>query len=272
MRQPSNEQEQNFARAMNAEIPLRTDSYTPVPHSDFLQLIAQEIENSSYGLQIKARKIYTNLNGQKLVGFYSVGIRGVDTAPEFGLEMMLGYKNSYDKSMSAGLAAGLNVTICENGVVAGDMLSFRRKHTGEIRSELREHIQTAIINMRDGFDRLVLEVDIMKDYGLTLKQKAELMGIMYFEENMVTPNQLSIVKKEMNESENFKGDTLWDLYNNVTQALKTSHPLNHIEDHIKLHSFMRSVVGINPELPGVIEVDFEEVVEETVDQSGSTEG
>jgi hypothetical protein len=184
-----------------------------------------------------------------MVFFLGVKFAGMEADPEFGLEMMFGGKNSYDKSMAAALVAGASVMICTNGVIGGDMITFKRKHTGTIQEELIAQTTEGIVKMRDGFNNLVLEVDLMKDYGLTPRQKAELLGVMYFEENMVSPNQLSIIKKEMNESEYFRGDSLWDLYNNVTQSLKSSHPLSHIEDHIKLHRFMTSVAGISVETP-----------------------
>ena len=234
-----------YNRAMNAAIPARTESYSPIAHSFFLDTITREINNDG-GLEVTGQRIYTNLDGQKLVGYTSIKHRGMESDPEFGLELLLAYKNSYDKSMAAGLAAGVNVMVCGNGCVNGDMLSFRRKHTGNIQDELSLKVKEAIIAMKEGFSNLVLEIDIMRDYNLTAKQKAELMGVMYFEEDMVTPTQLSVIKKELTNSEHFRGNTLWDLYNNVTESFKSSHPFTHIEDHIKLHTFMCGVAGISP--------------------------
>jgi len=228
---------------MSALVPARTETYTPIPHSYFLNTIREQIESS--GMEVTRNNVYVNFNGNKLVGFTSVKFRGVETDPDFGLEMMLGYQNSYDKSMVAALVAGLNVMICSNGCIGGDMLTFKRKHTGTIEQELVQKTREAITSMRDGFSHLVLEVDIMRDYELTPKQKAEIMGVMYFEKELISPNQLSIVKREMKESPHFRGNTLWDLYNNVTESLKTSHTLNHIKDHIALHKFMCDVAGIN---------------------------
>jgi len=234
-----------YNRALNAPIPARTATYSPIGHAFFLDIISEEIRASGE-LELTGTNVFTNLNGQKMVGYTGVKQRRMETDPDFGLEMMIGYKNSYDKSMAAGLAAGASVMVCSNGIVSGDMLSFKRKHTGTIQEELAEKAREAITAMKDGFSNLVLEVDIMKDYNLTAKQKAELMGVMYFEENMVTANQLSVIKREMTKSEHFTGDTLWDLYNNITESFKSSHPLRHIEDHMNLHTFMKGVAGIVP--------------------------
>jgi hypothetical protein len=232
-------------RALTAPLPARTETYSPVPHAFFIDSLRDEINNAG-GLEVTGQRVYSSINGQKVVGFTSVKHRGMETDPEFGLEMMIGWQNSYDKSMAGALAAGVQVMVCSNGCIAGDMVAFKRKHTGTVQEELAEKAREAITKMKEGFGNLVLEIDIMKDFQLTDKQKAELMGVMYFEENMVTPNQLSVIKKEIKESDHFKGNTLWDLYNNVTESFKSSHPLRHIDDHMRLHQFMTGVAGILP--------------------------
>lgn len=227
--------------ALQAPVPAATSSYSPIPHSFFLEDLRDRV-NSRENLEVTGSRSYVNGHGTKLVNF--IYVRNVDETNDFGLEMMIGSKNSYDKSMAAALVAGASVMICSNGIVGGDMISFKRKHTGNIAEELNEKADIAIQSMIDGFTALTLDVEIMRNYDLTQREKAEILGVMYFEENMVTPNQLSIIKKEMEESDHFRGNTLWDLYNNVTESLKRSHPYTHIEDHIKLHGFMRNFAGI----------------------------
>lgn len=242
--------------AMSAAIPARTDTYSPIAHSDFLEGLSRKIGENR--MRITERKYYVNNNGNKLVGYYSIEDENLETDPDFGIQMMMGFKNSYDKSMTAALAAGANVMICSNGMISGDMVRFTRKHTGTIFEELQEKFSEAVQTMRTGFARMVLEVDLMKEFELTPRQKAEVLGVMYFEEGLVTPNQLSVVKRELRHSEHFKENTVWDLYNNVTESLKDSHPIRHIEDHIKVHTFMTGVAGINIEPDGeMIEAERE---------------
>jgi hypothetical protein len=247
--------------AMRATIPARTDTYSPIAHSDFLQTLREKISENH--MNVVGAKYYVNMNGQKLVGYYNIEDRGITTDPDFGIQMMMGFKNSYDKSMTAALAAGANVMICSNGMISGDMVRFTRKHTGTIYQELQAKMNEAVTTMRTGFARLTLEIDLMKDFELTQRQKAEILGVMYFEEGIVTPNQLSVIKKEVTDSEHFNGNTVWDLYNNITESLKDSHPIRHIEDHIKLHDFMTGVAGINVE-----DAVEEELVDEPVNGPG----
>ena len=51
---------------------------------------------------------------------------------------------------------------------------------------------------------------------------------------------MSIIKKELQFSKNFRhlGDTAftaYDLYNHITESLKTSSALHYINDHVKTH-------------------------------------
>ena len=231
----------SYLRATNALIPAQTESYSPVSHLEIMSAMMANLARQN--LTVIGRKLHVNGKGTKVIGFYDVE-DGTDFGKQHGMKMMLGYKNSYDKSMSLGIVAGASVWICSNGCISGDMLAFRRKHTGSIQTEMNERITEGIGIMKNDFGKLNLEVDIMKNYSLTPRQKSEILGVMYFEEEIVTPQQLSIVKKELKESEHFKDNTVWDLYNNVTEALKTSHPTNVISDHISLHGFMRGIVGI----------------------------
>lgn len=230
-------------RAMRAPIPAMTSTYSPIAHSEFLSELRHKLGENNY--EIKGQRLFVNGSGTKLVGFYDVQESGVVAPDDFGFRMSIGFKNSYDKSMTATLVVGATVIICSNGMISGDLITFRRKHTGSVLEELREKMQQGVLSMNASFARLVTDADIMRNYELTMRQKSEILGVMYFEKEIVTPTQLSIVKKELIGSESFRGNTLWDLYNNVTVALKKSHPLRYVEDHIRLHDFMSDIAGIS---------------------------
>jgi len=228
-------------RAMRASVPARTATYSPVSHSEIIEAIGTKTVDNN--LKIIGHSTHSNMLGTRVVGFFTV--EDMVNPDDSGIKMMFGYRNSYDKSMSVAFVAGGNVWICSNGLISGDLITFKRKHTGTVREELHEHIQTGINRMRDDFGRLRMEVDVIKAYPLTSRQKAEVLGVLYFENNIISPNQLGYVKHELANSEHFKDNTAWDLYNNVTQALKRSHPVDIIADHIKLHNFFRKIVGID---------------------------
>lgn len=242
---------------LRAPIPAQTESYSPVPHAEFLSKLTNKLGELNY--HVIDRRIYANNSNTQVIGFYDViKQENVENKENLEFAMSIGFKNSYDKTMSAAIVMGASVMICKNGMISGDLIAFKRKHTGSILVELDEKINTGVNKMNDSFQILISDANIMKSYSLSDRQKAEILGIMYFEKEIVTPTQLSIVKNELKESKTFRGNTVWDLYNHVTVALKKSHPLRYVEDHIKLHSFMtEDIVGIQREIIDVTEQENE---------------
>ena len=234
--------EASKSRALRAPLPARTNTYSPVSHLEVIDAIKANARTNN--LNIIRDRMYANTLGTRVTGFFDVE-DGSEFGNVHGLKMMFGYRNSYDKSMSVAFVAGASVWICGNGLISGDLMAFKRKHTGTVAEELNDKIQIGVNRMRNDFGRLNLEVDVMKNYDLTERQKAEILGVMYFERSLVTPTQLSIIKKELTQSEHFKEDNAWSLYNNVTESLKKSHPIDIIQDHIKLHGFMKEMTGMN---------------------------
>lgn len=232
------------AIALAAPVPAATSTYSPVSHAQISEAIRRNLDANN--LKLVRSRTYTNKFGTRVVQFHDVE-DDTDFGSNNGLKMMLCDRNSYDKSMSVGFAAGASVWVCGNGCISGDIISFRKKHTGDVVAQLDQAIIQGISNMRSEFTRLNMEVDIMKDFDLTPRQKAEILGVMYFERNLVTPTQLSIVKRELSASQHFREDNAWSLYNNVTEALKKSSPVDVITDHIKFHNFMREMTGITVE-------------------------
>ena len=79
----------------------------------------------------------------------------------------------------------------------------------------------------------------MKQVQITKRTKAELVGRMMLEEQFITSTQLSIISRELKaptHDYNAK-DSLWELYNYTTFAMKETHPSQWMESHIKAHKF-----------------------------------
>jgi hypothetical protein len=216
-------------------IPLSTSSYTPISHKEIIETIKEQLDIK--GFKIKTSNYKANNAGTKLIGYY--GIEHTDS--ELGL--MMAFRNSYDKTMSAGLAIGGQVWICENGMIAGDV-SLIRKHTGIANKIINNTIVSSIDKFEKSFESIIKDRNTMKDIEITKKTCSELLGRMYVEEQMITSAQLDIIKDGIYNSVNFKGDSAWDFYNNVTESLKISTVNNYLKDHINVHNFITKELAI----------------------------
>jgi hypothetical protein len=78
---------------------------------------------------------------------------------------------------------------------------------------------------------------------MTKRKQAQLLGILFAEYQILTTEQASIVRQQMDKPSYVFADnnSLWAFYNYVTLALQQSHPKTWMEDQRILHYFINSV-------------------------------
>ncbi len=129
----------------NAPVPAITRSYCPVANKQFLGMIAKtaighdlQLENPQFGLSNK---------DQRMFGTYEIV-----NHDHFGnqVRLMLGFRNSYDKSLTAGVCFGTKVFVCSNLVFtayAGDeniIGHVQHKHTVNVNRVFLQRLQAAL--------------------------------------------------------------------------------------------------------------------------------
>jgi hypothetical protein len=155
------------------------------------------------------------------------------------MQLQIGWQNSYDRSMSLKFAIGTRIMICSNGCVSGDFGAFKKRHKGDIQDFTPGAIIDYIKGAGEAFTTMQKQREQMKQVQITKRTKAELVGRMMLEEHFITSTQLSIIGKELKaptHDYNAK-DSLWELYNYTTFAMKETHPSQWMESHIKAHKF-----------------------------------
>lgn len=214
-------------KIFKAVVPSQTKSYTPVSHQNIVDAVQEEADKR--GFEIKDKQYWTNRDDQQVTGKFNIIVPGDN---EMG--MMVAFRNSYDRTMSLGFAAGGNVWICTNGMVSGDITLVRR-HTGSIVSEITEKINISMDQLENQFSTLVIAKEKMKQIEVSKTAMAELAGKMFIQEELINSTQLNIVKQEILTSENFGEENLWSMYNHVTESYKKSSAYSFIENHRELH-------------------------------------
>jgi len=225
-------------RVNSIKIPERTESYTPIPHMEFIKNIREELSQTSF--RIGNEQFISDKSGSKLLGIYKLID---DTNSEMGPS--IAFRNSYDKSMSAGLVSGAKIIVCTNGFFKGDLVVMR-KHTGDADS----FMNNAIFNQINGLQQ---QYEDMKVFANTLKEKElnksiihQLIGDLYLEEEAITSEQLNIFKREMfKPTFDYKvsKENSWNIYNILTNSIeRTSHPSTYITQHKKLYNYFNDKI------------------------------
>ena len=223
--------------SINLQIPQATASYCPISNNEIMQTTLEQLDKNGFSVKSEFHKC--DGSRQKFVGGFIIsgGNREMD--------IMFGYKNSYDRSMSAAFALGANIMICSNSVVTGEV-SMIRKHTGTANQILTYGISEGIKQLGDNFINIEKQLERMKEIEVSKRICAELVGRLYLEEEIITSHQLSAIKGELLLESFDYGvkDSLYNLYQAVTHSMKSSHPRTFLNDHIDAHRFFNEQAGI----------------------------
>ena len=215
-------------------LPVFEDSYTVISHESVMDFTLAQL--TQFGFNVTSESFRCTADGNIAQGTYYLNYDGDE---EIG--MMFAWSNSYNKQMRFKCAIGGYVFVCLNGMICGDMGSWSRKHTGIADVETQKTIADQISNAQVYYDRLVTDKNIMKEIVIDSKRQAELLGVLFAEYEILTTEQMTLVKQQMDKPSYFYNgnvNSLWSFYNHITFALKKSHPRNWMEDQRKLHWFL----------------------------------
>ncbi len=210
-------------------LPLKTRTYQPVPHEQLatmlLQMVASIFPNFSY------EKSHFGLaaEGNKMFGIHS--FRSLDSA----MGLSIGFRNSYDRSMSVGIAVGASVFVCDNLAISGD-ITVLRKHTSNVIRDMESLALQAIYRSQQTYAEILDDAYTMQAMPIDDDQAYRMLGLVYGR-GIITPRQIPVAHREWESPTHvdFSDRTVWSLYNAITEALKSAPPQSILERHLSLH-------------------------------------
>jgi hypothetical protein len=216
---------------VNVPLPNHADTYTVISHESIIDYAFQELTNQGFG--IVEEEYRCTADGQIAQGIYKLQY---NSDPE--LSLMFAWANSYNKQMRFKCAVGTYINNNGAVMIAGDMGSYNRKHTGSADVDTVVSMRSQITNAMMYYDQLVDAKNEMKEIQLTDRRQAEILGILFAEYEVLTTEQASFVRNQLTKPSFFYNggkNTLWAFYNHVTLALQQSHPRTWMEDQRVLH-------------------------------------
>jgi hypothetical protein len=207
------------------KLPEPTDSYVPVSHftlAERILTISQDLltdfvlQGENYAIARQGQQLFALLKFQK------------DNS-EIGLSVA--FRNSYDRSMSVGIAVGASVFVCDNLVLHGD-IAVMKKHTKNVWETLEDVAISTLYKSQHNYQKVIADAGRLKALPLKNKEAFELMGYLYGED-ILSPRQLTVVKDEWLHPTHpeFEERNKWSFFNAVTESLKTCPPTIIMEKH-----------------------------------------
>tara|TARA_R100000935_G_scaffold56025_1_gene86771 strand:- start:5194 stop:6075 length:882 start_codon:yes stop_codon:yes gene_type:complete len=259
-------------------LPNHGKSYTVISHKQVIDNTMNLLTQSGFTI---IKEIYrSNMNANVAQGIYHIQPNNPSDSQimnEEELGMMFAWTNSYDKSTRFQCAIGAYVKVCSNGMVAGEMMNFKRKHTGTADRDVKTHMSDQIKNAEKYYKRIITDKDFLKSITIDCKESSELVGRLFIDEDMLDTQQLSSIKAEIDKPSydyNTDENSAWAFYNHITHALKKAHPRDWLVDQQNFHDFITNEL-INPNLylaneintdNSLIDITMQDVVEVVIDE------
>jgi hypothetical protein len=195
--------------------PARTQSWVPIPHARLLDGVQGCLERA--GLVVISEAHGLTADGCRYFGLLQVA--QADTERDFGL--VVGLRNSHDKSFPAGLVVGAAIFVCDNLSFSGEV-KLARKHTAHVERDLPQLIERAIGRMGDLRRKQDERFAAYRQCELSDGMAHDLI-IRSLDARVIPVTRLPLVLSEWREPrhpEFREGHTAWRLFNAFTEGLK----------------------------------------------------
>jgi len=252
----SKTQTEQYLRAV--ALPEQTESYTVISHGDIIDTVRQMLTDN--GFTIKEELYKGEANGNIALGFMQLEN---DLDPDMG--MTFNWANSYNKQVKFSCAIGGFIYDNRVPFVSGtNQGKWNRKHTGTALDETKEVIETMIVAAHDHFAEIIAMKEQFKAIKLSRKEYAKLSGLFFFDKMLITPDQVSVLRKEYDKPHvdySAKG-TLWEYYKMLMLAVVDQSPKTWYKQQSEISNYINILYSISKTPVAVGEVDLEETVVE----------
>lgn len=220
------------------ELPKETRTYKPVSHGQLIDLTLESIHQAGF-------KLDTEIYSAAREGNVANGKFTISNVADKEMQLQIGWQNSYDKSLSLKFAIGTQIFICQNGMVSGDYGAFKKKHQGDVQEFTPAAIIEYIKSAGEGFRKMQNDRELMKHVQIDARVTAELVGRMILEKEFIESTQVNMIKRELRKPTHDYGapQSLWELYQYTTYAMKDVHPTLWMGNHIDAHEFFVTATG-----------------------------
>jgi hypothetical protein len=214
-------------------LPEETETYKTISHYDLVTNIERVACDMLRDYTFDKGMYALAKDGARMFGVHTYSTESSD------LSLAIGFRNSYDKTLSVGIAVGAAVQICDNLMFAGQ-ITVLRKHTRNVIDDLELAILKVVYKSQHHFIRMTEAAERMRGLSMTDDDAYKLLGLL-FGRQILMPRQLTVAKQEWSKPgyPAFLPRTGWSFYNAITTALKSTPPNRILERHIALHDLMK---------------------------------
>ena len=217
--------------------PKQTETWTPIPHVTLVETVEDALRST--GLKIGNQVHSLSQEGARYFGLTEV--HGPHDPGDYTL--VLGLRNSHDKTFPVGLVAGASVFVCDNLSFSGEV-RLTRKHTTHLQRDLPQLVGRGVGKLMQLWDHQGQRIEAYKNHRMRDKSAHDLV-IRSVDLGACTNRLIPQVLKEWREPTfpEFGDRSAWSLFNAFTEILKGNLPELPKRTEV-LHALFDAQVGL----------------------------
>tara|TARA_R110002153_G_scaffold43986_1_gene124125 strand:- start:1466 stop:2245 length:780 start_codon:yes stop_codon:yes gene_type:complete len=199
----------------NVITPAATDTHTPIGHA----LLAERTRNviAKAGFEITEEEHAIARGGLRYFGGFALKGGTIDGDDR---KLVLGLRNAHDKSFAASVCIGNQMMVCENLCFSSDV-KLSRRHTVNILRDLNTVLSSAVSRVTSHWNDMSNRISSYKESEISKEAASDLVVDLAEMGAFPARSVYKAIQEFRNpRHEEFKGGTLWTLYNGVTEHLK----------------------------------------------------
>jgi len=221
------------------DTPPGSQSWNPIPHHVLVGGVIGSLERG--GLSVVTESHVVTPDGSKYFGMFQV-----DDGNEGDHGLVVGLRNSHDKTFGAGIVAGDGCFVCDNLCFTGE-IKIGRRHTRFIERDLPQLISRAVGGLGKLRQNQEARFAAYREYELTDPRAHDLV-IQALDARVIPPSRVPKVLKEWRTPRHPEfvqaGKTAYRLMNAFTEVAKASNVMERPKQTIALQGVLDTTVGI----------------------------
>jgi hypothetical protein len=232
------------------QLPEATESYTVIPHGTVIDTVRAMLEQ--YGFIVTNELYKAESNGEVALGFMQI-----ETLNDPDMAMTFNWTNSYNKVLRFSCSVG--GFIYDNQVPfvsTNNQAYWNRKHTGTALEETIETIELMAASAESHFAQITAMKNKFKSLEVNRKMYAKLLGLLYFDKQIISSEQVNLIKREYDKPSFDYADkgTLWELYKMIMFGVSDQSPKSWYKQQMDINSYIQVLYNIAKiELPNEVD-------------------
>jgi len=225
----------------NTLVPVNTKSYTKIPHGAVIDKVRDELNLNNF---VVTQELYKGSTD----GNVALGFMKINNNADPDMSMTFNWINSYNKQLRFGCAIGGFIHDNQVPFISSKkQASWSRKHTGPANTLAYTIIEEMVSQASSHFAEIITMKNKFKNITIDSIDYAKLMGLLYFDKNIISPEQAAIILKEYKKPTfqyNDKG-TLWEVYKMIMYGIAEQHPAKWYSQQLEVNDYIQTIYNIS---------------------------